>query len=195
MTKELLQRTRNLNDTFLNDYNYATCKWRRVKTRRERRKEKKLLRERALPKAHTHAQFPLNGLCMCFFKIWWRKVWKKKSTYVCVNVCTRLHISSPKFERREKSSPGNVIIYETPNTRARTRIHTRILRQILTKRFRWVGLFVKFVLSQSRRCRRELLSALALCVCSRHLQLHSEQSWPRFWCRKLFRSVIVVTQI
>lgn len=69
MTKELLQRTRNLNDTFLNDDNYATCKWRRVKIRREGKKEKKLLRERALSKARTHAQFPLNGLCMCFFII------------------------------------------------------------------------------------------------------------------------------
>lgn len=39
MTKELLQRTRNLNDTFLNDDNYATCKWRRVKIRREGKKE------------------------------------------------------------------------------------------------------------------------------------------------------------
>lgn len=67
-----------------------------------------------------------------------------------------------------------------------TRTHTRA---ILTKRFRWVGFFVKFVRSRRRRRRRrESLSALALCVCLRHLQLHSEQSWPRFWCRKLFRS-------
>lgn len=59
--------------------------------------------------------------------------------------------------------------------RARTRIHTRILSRILTKRFRWVGLFVKFVLSRSRvavvvvvivNCFRRSLCVFARAICS-----------------------------
>lgn len=73
---------------------------------KERRKEriKKWLKERALSKAHTRTvsfEWPLHVL---FYNMMTEGL-KKIKMYVYVCVCTRLHISSPKFEKkREKSS-------------------------------------------------------------------------------------------
>lgn len=86
-----------------------------------------------------------------------------------------LHLNSRKERKKLSGQRHNLWNTKHTHTRARTRIHTRILSRILTKRFRWVGLFVKFVLSRSRvgvvvvvivNCFRRLLCVFARAICS-----------------------------
>lgn len=152
---------------------------------RRKAEQKKMKRALSHTRTYTHAHTWILILSHVLF--YYRMTASLKNVCTCMyvsSVCVCVYVlASPKFEREKKKAFGQR--HNLWNTNTHTRTHTRA---ILTKRFRWVGFFVKFVRSRRRRRRRESLSALALCVCLRHLQLHSEQSWPRFWCRKLFRS-------
>lgn len=72
---------------------------------KERRKERKKIVKRACSPigAHTRTvsfEWPLHVL---FYNLMTEGL-KEKKMYVYVCVCTRLHISSPKFEKRAKKA-------------------------------------------------------------------------------------------